>query len=249
MEKKIVTTGNAQQDEKLATALYFINKEAKRFRDLKRAYFDDRHQVISEEVYKAVKELKSETEMFFDARGAYALDKNGARIYGVEELRSLREETEQENSYLEVLIEEEGDEAEDPDTMQPAVDSLKWNNEYLEDLDRIEELFINFGESNMTLFKAREDELYQLKNETLTRLVGENEKELACGMHFFENGDVRFVYEFSGLMFHGRDVSEEFTAEELEDVEELKEISSKNKLEGVMTIEEAEKIIGEFLAD
>ncbi|KGN95391.1 ADP-ribosyltransferase-containing protein [Porphyromonas crevioricanis] len=63
------------------------------------------------------------------------------------------------------------------------------------------------------------------------------------GLHKFEGGDVRRLYQLGDYSFHGEDISDEINDEELEGVSEIEEIQSDNILAKDVSLEEAIELL------
>lgn len=227
--------------------MYRLNKEAKRFRDLKREYYDNDY-TLTKDVFDAIIELTEDeyNSVSFDEEMGYV----GSYYYGVlkslDELEDSLMDSQTEISDIEYKLDnideyEEEDEEELRERLEDEENDREKLIKFIDELTSFERI------NPFTLFKEQIDRLYSLKNEVLDSLIGKDEKGKSDGIHKFENGDIRYLYELGDYSFHGRDLVDEISSEEYDEAEEIEEISSKNILAIDMSIEEAIDNLENFL--
>lgn len=227
--------------------MYRLNKEAKRFRDLKREYYDNDY-TLTKNVFDAIIELTEDeyNSVSFDEEMGYV----GSYYYGVlnslDELEDSLMDSQTEISDIEYKLDnideyEEEDEEELRERLEDEENDREKLIKFIDELTSFERI------NPFTLFKEQIDRLYSLKNEVLDSLIGKDEKGKSDGIHKFENGDIRYLYELGDYSFHGRDLVDEISSEEYDEAEEIEEISSKNILAIDMSIEEAIDNLENFL--
>lgn len=263
-----------QELEKVAVALYTINKEAKKLRD--------KANKIEQEIEEEVDLYGYGDEFPYWRKIKWVLQNIEEEVY---ELRR--------NSRLEHYLEDAEEELEkfekdaDPENkndleklreLEHNIDEIKIRIEIEnEEIAELEEKMNNFNKKIDKVDEIRDkiDDLYQLKNKALYKIVsllelspvtyhqtGTSYYTQKICVHRDEDGEeyenyteatnyYRPLYSFAGLSFHGKSFKKDELPEniDVDEIEELGEISAENKLEGKekMNVKEAISFLEKLL--
>ena len=238
-----LSTGNIEQDNQLGKALYTINKEAKRVRDLKSEVYN---QGLTDDVLKEIQSLGGISKSFnIENGGVWIETSNGGRFRDLSDVKSSIHESVSEISELESKLQDADLEEDEKADIE---NDLEFEEEYLDELRDIESAFEEYDAIDkydaFSLFNERIDELYAIKEGVLNELIANGSPD---GIHSFPSGDIRRVYKLGDYSFHGKDISDETLSEEEQNsIEDLEEISSENKLDDKISVEEALNILSEY---
>jgi hypothetical protein len=219
---------NEIEIESLAVALYVINKEAKVIRD-------ERNEI--------------KQYLFYDEENRYTLyhPYSDKPLFGREIRKEIpdeisdayREESLQEDIATEA--EEEGDEA----RAEEARDEAEFQAGVQKTLKGVLKKWDDLHDRLNSSSKWDKANYYDLKDKVLKKL-----QIKPVDYHVFENKDIRPLYEFGGFSFHGVALTDD-EIEKLRldpnDLEELDEIPAINKLAKGVNINNAVKILQEYL--
>lgn len=207
----------------IGKALYTINKEAKKIRDirenLKEFLF---YQVDLEKSTLEYLKEKYPDVNFDSEKGAVYIDETDT-TYTAEQLGEYINELRNKVFRLYDEIEQTKENNEDATELE---DDYEFNKS---ELDYVEEELQKLNEVNLhEILKDSQkeiDKLYNLKQKILNKF--NNRKQ---GQHKFNDGSARNLYEIGGFTFHGEDISDSLSQEEYDKLEQLDNISSENKL-------------------
>jgi GNAT superfamily N-acetyltransferase len=207
-----ITTGSEEKDNNIGKALYVINKEAKKYRDLKRELYDYYHGgEISEELASSL-----DVPTYNIEDGYLFVESHvGEKFYSVEQIKEEIQDCEDEIESSERRIEE----ADEDINIEEEKDNIDFQKEYIKECEELINTFEDWEDKlkyGMDKLKDREEELYKLKSIALNKLSKGNSKELSDGVHEFPKGDIRRLYKLGNYSFHGEDISDSVTDEEYE---------------------------------
>lgn len=227
-------------DNELGKNLYYLNKEAKKLRDIK--------QNINDNLFEGV-DLEDDTINFLNKKGISA-DEEG--MYVEDEFGNIfRKETDIKEKIVDSQYEVESLEnriaRKDFDDVDEITEDLEYEKKALENLKKLYDEFQS-SISKMQNYKSKNGELsqeieklYSIKQDVLNKLNPKIE-----AYHGFDNGDVRPMYKIGDYEFHGNptnDVKEFVPYSEIEG-----QISSENKLANdIKSIDDAIKNIQNIL--
>ena len=218
---------NKKDENKIGVALYIINKEAKRYRDLKKEFYEDG---LTISVFEGLKDAGALPD-------SAAIDEWSRGVYGVKDSDDIIFTSEEEmDESLDVLKEHTS--PEDWEDFKEEIDKLK------DDLYDLNEILGSHREI-FSKFSHKISELYNLKEQIIENL----DDTYIIERHKFPAGDVRDLYKIGDFTFHGKDIQDELSDDEYDKIEEIEEISSENKLgDKNIPIQEAEKILNDFIS-
>ena len=237
-------------------ALYTINKEAKRYRDLKselyiglkKNHWDNK--IISEII-------KENNSLILDCNpNCFIICDYFDRSLDIfsDDLENQEEEA-RNNIYIyeydienmeELLKSETEDEKESLiERLEDLKDSLKLEKDILSSIAELKEKRnnqISYIKNFMDFLEIEKENLYRLKNNVLKKINPEIQM-----YHEFTKGDIRPLYRIGKFTFHG-DAVENLPDDVLcSELQILNEISSENELDIKMDVNEAKKILSNLL--
>lgn len=217
-------------DDKIARALYVVNKEAKRFRDyiqegLHRSYTQEMHDVLSE---------------LGKVEGPYKVEignkLTSTYVTSYEEAKDEYYDNLHEVEINEVAL-EDADEDTDKEELQENIEFYRTLADSAEEvMDRMRE---RESIDRREALLERKAELYLLKHEVLARLTTKSGDRFYA-IHEFNDGKIRKCYKLGGFSFHG---------EEIDTVTppNIGIIPADNMAVNDMTVQEAETILKNFI--
>lgn len=229
-EEPVLSTGDKLTDDKIARALYVVNKEAKRFRNylqegLHRSYTQEMHDVLSE---------------LGKVEGPYKVE-IGNKLTSTYVISYEEAKDEYYDNLHEVEINEVALEDADEDTDK---EELQENIEFYRTLaDSAEEVMDRMREresiDRREALLERKAELYLLKHEVLAKLTTKSGDRFYA-IHEFNDGKIRKCYKLGGFSFHG---------EEIDTVTppNIGIIPADNMAVNDMTVQDAETILKNFI--
>ncbi|HNN82489.1 MAG TPA: hypothetical protein PKL30_26675, partial [Leptospiraceae bacterium] len=208
----------------IGEALYIINKNAKKLRDLKRDLYNFQKYG---DVTSGLAERAGVSEFNFseEKNSLVVYEENGKAYYDIKDIEDAIKNQEREVSFI-----ENNDNYDE--------DELDFEKSYLNSLESIKETFENNIEKikGVYMFDLSNElnRLYEFKGKVISKIGGK-----AIGVHVFPKGDVRELYKIGDFVFHGEDVSDDYTKEEILKLDKLGEISSDIKIDNIKSLEDA----------
>ena len=238
-----------QDKREFGIALYTLNKEAKRIRNIKNDLFDYNNGGYG------TKEIADLVGLDFD-------DEDGLYKYSSEDRKLTKDNiyeyyddvkhsltnAENERDNAEVGSDEYDDADYDVDFYANELKSVEKIKDKFDKLKttrvkNTDEGYIRVGKQNdiMDNLKLQEDSIYSLKNKVLQKIKPE-----IIAYHEFPEGDIRPLYKIGDFTFHGIETEK---LPENAKVEKLNTISSENKLNDSekISVEEAKNIIEKYI--